>query len=428
MKSNNPGKSSGFLFTFGKFFLPWQMGNQFRRINLNGMERIPRDTPVLIAANHPTAFVDPVILGTYSKPPLYFMTRGDLFSNPTAKRVFESFNMFPVKRTRDGFTDLDRLDEMTQYVMDSLEARRTLCIFVEGVHHTDKRVLPIQKGIGRIAFTAYEKLMQPDLQIIPVGCNYWTSDKPRDVASINVGEPIFVKDYWENYQNLPAQATHQLCKDIQEALKTLCHHVNDPEDDKMAEKLLTLHRSKYPIGHYPVVQYNNDFFEREKRVTEWINTLGDDDKAKMKKKLKKYFGHIEEYNISDEALMHPEWTEVGRWIFLVLLFPLFVVGYLARWPIATFAHYAMNNFAKKKEFKSSVYLGAEFFIGMLWVALLFVISLFTGKPLLIGLAAALPVLYWFSNIYREVADRTFKALRALQHPERKQLLSEREKL
>ncbi len=424
----NRGKSSGFLFTFGKTLLPWQMSNQFRRINLNGLERIPVNTPVLLAANHPTAFIDPVLLGVYSKPPLYFMTRGDLFASPTTRRIFESFNMFPVKRTRDGFTDLDRLDEMTQFVMESLEARRVLCIFVEGMHHADKRVLPIQKGIGRIAFSAYDKYQQSDLQIIPIGCNYWASDQTRDVASINVGKPIFVKDYWETYQNLPAQATHQLCRDIYEAIKPLCHHINDSEDDNLAEKLLTLHRSRYPIGHFPVVHYNNHYFEGEKDVTEWLNTLNDEEKTKLKKKIKKYFGHLEAYNISDEALMHPEWASIGRWMFLVLFFPFFIVGFMARLPIAALAHYGMHNLAQKREFKSSIYLGIEFFVGIVWLLLLLIAALLSRNPLWIGTAMALPVLYWFSTIYPEIAERAFKAMRALQHTERKKLLQEREKL
>ncbi len=428
MNFNTRGKSSGFLFTFGRALLPWQMGNQFRRINLNGLERIPKNTPVLLASNHPTAFIDPVILGVYIKQPLFYMTRGDLFIKPMTRRILESLNMFPVKRTRDGFTDLDRLDEMTQFVLESLEVHQVLCVFVEGMHHADKRVLPIQKGIGRIAFSAYDKLRQDDLQIIPVGCNYWATDSPRDVASINIGTPIFVKDYWETYQNVPAQATHQLCKEISESIKRLCHHIDDTDDDQLAEQLLTLHRSKYPIGHFPVVHYNNGFFDGEKAVTERLNNLDDADKAKLKKKANNYFEHLKTYNINDEALMHPEWAGASRWIFLVLFFPFFIAGYLARLPIALLAHYGMNRMAQKREFKSSIYLGIEYIVGMLWLLLLFIFALLSQKPFLIGLTMSLPILYWFSTIYPEVATRTFSAFRALQHPERKKLLQERKKL
>lgn len=428
MKYNFRGKSSGFLYHFGKSLLPWQMCNQFRQLYLNGLDSIPTNTPVLIAANHPTAFLDPVLLGVFTQPPLYFMTRGDLFTKPLARKVFESFNMFPVKRSRDGFNDMDRLDEMTQYVQDSMGDRKALCIFVEGMHHYDKRLLPIQKGIARVAFASYEKHRQDDLQIIPVGCAYWETDQPRDVAYINVGKPIFVKDYWESYQNLPAQATYQLCKDIYEAIKPLCHHVESPEDDKLAERLLHLQRSEHPVPHFPVFRYNTNAFGKEKRVTDWVNNMGDEEKEKLKKKTKKYNNRLKETNISDEALLHPEWASISRWIFIVLCFPLFLAGALARLPIAALANYMMNNKIRKREFKSSIYLGVEFFVGFFWLLSLIIAALISGKALWIGLTLALPLLYWFSIVYKEVAERAFKALRALQHPERKSLLHEREKL
>ena len=55
-------------------------------------------------------------------------------------------------------------------------------IYVEGEHHLEKRVRPIQKGIVRIAFGACEKLGDDlkDLQIIPVGVNYVAGDQWRD--------------------------------------------------------------------------------------------------------------------------------------------------------------------------------------------------------------------------------------------------------
>ena len=53
-----------------------------RKVHVHNREGVPSDKPVLIAANHPTAFVDPCLLCTYLDPPIYNMARGDIFQKP----------------------------------------------------------------------------------------------------------------------------------------------------------------------------------------------------------------------------------------------------------------------------------------------------------------------------------------------------------
>jgi hypothetical protein len=80
--------------------------------------------------------------------------------------------MFPVYRKKDGYGERDRNDEVFDYVKGKLLEGVAVNIFVEGEHHLDKRVLPMQKGIARIAFGTYQDHRLDDLQIVPVGCNY----------------------------------------------------------------------------------------------------------------------------------------------------------------------------------------------------------------------------------------------------------------
>lgn len=428
MKLKFRHKSKGILYVIFERLLPWQMCNQFKRINLSRIDQIPADTPVLIAANHPTAFIDPIIMGDFAHPPLYFMTRGDLFVKPTVRKIFEQFNMFPVKRNRDGFNDPDRMDEVTEYTLAQMKARQALCVFVEGVHHYDKRLMPIQKGIARLAFTAYENLRQDDLQILPVGAAYWATDRPRDVAFMNVGTPIYIKDYWEDYQKSPAAAVVKLCKDIFEALKPLCFHIDNPDDDNFVERLLTLHRSERPIGHWPIFHFSGIQFEGEKKVIEWVNAMPEEEKGLLKKNVKKYLHKVRDAGLTDEALLHPHWASYSHWIFLLLTLPFFLLGYIVRWPIATLAQNMMDNKIKKREFKTSFYFGIELIAGVLWLSLWLILALCTQKAAWIGIALLLPLLYTFSIIYIEVAQRAIQATKAKNHPKRAELLAERTKL
>ena len=428
MKFSFRHKSKGFLYVAVERLLSWQAHNQFRRINLSGLESIPLDVPVLIAANHPTAFVDPVLLGHYIDPPVYFMTRGDIFNKPLARKALEQFNMFPVKRLKDGFSGTDRLDEATEYVMNSMKERNTLCIFPEGQHHHEKRVLTLQKGIARMAFAAYDRFQQVDLQVIPVGCSYWYTDQIRDVAFFNAGTPLFIKDYQEIYQQSPATAVNKLLKDIHAQLCELSFHIEDPADDNLTERLLTLHRSEHPIGHFSMVRQGKQQFDGEQKVIKWVNTMEPEVKQELNKKVKSYLKQVQQAGLRDDALLNTHWTSFTRWIILLLGLPLFLVGWAVRFPVAALASSMVDNKIKKTEFKTSIWFGIELFGGLFWILLLNIAAFLSRQPVLIGIALSTPLLYPFSVVYRDIFDRAHAAFKAKRHPLRAALLAERKKL
>ena len=54
----------------GRFGLPFYFG----RLEINGKEHIPKEAPYIIAPNHQSAFLDAVLMGTYHKKPISFLT------------------------------------------------------------------------------------------------------------------------------------------------------------------------------------------------------------------------------------------------------------------------------------------------------------------------------------------------------------------
>lgn len=74
----------------------------FRRIDLAGLENIPEGVPVILAANHPTAFLEPCIMACFSGHTLNFLVRGDMFRKGIHDWLLRSLNMLPIFRIRDG--------------------------------------------------------------------------------------------------------------------------------------------------------------------------------------------------------------------------------------------------------------------------------------------------------------------------------------
>ncbi len=349
----------------------------FRKIYVHNRHGVPSDKPVLLAANHPTAFVDPMLLCSYLDPPIYNMTRGDIFQKPFFRKLMEEVNMFPVYRVRDGFAGRDRNDEVFDYCIDKLHNRRVVTIYVEGEHHLEKRVRPTQKGIARIAFAAYERHQLEDLQIIPAGCNYVWGDRPRDEVMVNIGEPIFVKNYWDDYQRDPSGTIQRLCSDIEKALKSVCYHIEKTSDDDLAEQLLTLHRGDNPEPVLPAVVYNNRRFQQEKAVLERLNALSEFEKTTLSERTERYFAALKKAELDDAAMMNPRW---GNWLwlgfFLIGFLPA-LIGWLGSLPFVKLAKYMADTKAKKREFYSSVRIGVGFLTGIPYYFLLFLICLFT---------------------------------------------------
>lgn len=397
----------------------------FSQVFLHNMAGVPSDKPVLLAGNHPTAFVDPMLLCCYLEPPIYNMTRGDIFSKPFFRKFMEGINMFPVYRMRDGYGSRDRNDEVFEYCIGKLYQRRVVTIYVEGEHHLEKRVRPIQKGIARIAFAAYERHRLDDLQIIPAGCSYVSGDQPRDEAMVSVGAPILVKDYWDDYERDSTAAILRLCKDIENALKEVCLHIESKDDDVLAEQLLTLHRSDHPFPTLPVIVHNSPRFAGEKAVLDRLNALPESEKSNLKEKTGAYFAALERAGLNDAALRNPgkgAWTWLA---FFALGFLPWMIGYLSSWPLARLAKWVADTKVKKREFYSSVRMGVAMLAGIPYYLILMLICFMTGKPLWIALGLSLVLLGWFAQYYGDVWRRWRAARKALGSRERAALLAMR---
>lgn len=400
----------------------------FRKIYLHNRRGIKAKTPVLIAANHPTAFIDPIFFCLFFDPPVYNMTRGDIFQKPFFRRLMESVNMFPVFRRRDGYEGRDRNDEVFEFCQKKLRQGVAVNIFVEGEHHLDKRVMPLQKGIARIAFGTYERHKMDDLQVVPVGCNYVHGDLARDEAKIIVGDPIFVKDYWAAYQENQNATIIQLCRDIETALKSICYHIEDKADDTLAEQLLALWRNDHAAAHWPIIEHRATRFFGEKALLDHLNSIPASTKNTLRESTTKYFSALDKAGTNDECLTHPEHANTSWILFLLLCSPLALAGFLVGWPVRALARWVAQKTVKKREFYTSILMGVAMVAGAFYFLGLLLIGLLSGASWLVSVALLMPVLVWVSMFWKETMLRWEFARKAKAHPERERLLSMRKEV
>src|SRR5437588_9216348 len=60
-----------------------------------GREHIPAEGPVIIAANH-RSFLDPFVIGTMARRPMYYVAKQELFRHRLQAWVLSALGAFPV--------------------------------------------------------------------------------------------------------------------------------------------------------------------------------------------------------------------------------------------------------------------------------------------------------------------------------------------
>src|SRR5213078_2778898 len=77
----------------------------FRRIEVAGLEHVPRDTPVIFVLNHPNALVDPVFLLCLAPRRVAFVAKAPLFRMPLIGSLVRALDSLPAYRRQDEGQD-----------------------------------------------------------------------------------------------------------------------------------------------------------------------------------------------------------------------------------------------------------------------------------------------------------------------------------
>jgi len=243
------------VYKFLRIIVKWLLKVYFRKIYLTGAENIPKEGPVLITANHPDGFTEPLLLACFLKRPLHFLVRGDLFKNPFLEPVLVSTNQIPIFRSKDGFSNLRNNEKSLEKVVNLLSKGIALLVFAEGSTKLVKRIRPIQKGTAKIAFQTLEQHPGLPLQLVPVSLYYTEQVTFRSEVIISIGEPISINDYFEDENVNTAKNINKIKELTEEKMKTLMPSIGDKLIRK-AEKFAPFAYANSSYQVFPVLDNN----------------------------------------------------------------------------------------------------------------------------------------------------------------------------
>ena len=213
------------LYNFLRPYVDFCTRGSYHQLKVEG--QLPEDGAVIIAPNHTNTLMDALVVLQTRKAPTAFGARADIFRNPSIARILRFLRIVPMVRSRDGLHNVERNRETFREVAALLQHRLPFCLFSEGRHRPMHSLLPIQKGIARIAL---ESAAHGHTYIVPTGIDYSDFFHYRGTCRLVYGDPFDVNGFLAGHPALgEAEVYRRLRTELFDRIKGLIRYVPDDE-------------------------------------------------------------------------------------------------------------------------------------------------------------------------------------------------------
>lgn len=357
------------------YFIFWLgLGFSFRLFFKRVVQVRPNKTRfgrTIFVSNHPSAFLDPIVIARLRKPVIFFMTRSDVF-NKFTKPLFWLAHMLPIYRQQDGGNSQEKNKKVFKKATQALARNRNLLVFGEGITDDifERRLKPIKKGAIRIGFTALEDLnWSVEIKIQGLGINYTNPGFLRSEVLIAGAEPIVLNDYKEAYLENPSRVISELNRVLELRMQGQITHLITDENVILHEQLMMLTRKGMNVHCFDHNLSLEERWQYSQNLAQALNENKYENNAiweHLKQVIQAYFAELAKNKLTEAELywfrIEKNWKQ-NQYLKMVLWFPFFILGLIH----VALPYFWVKRFVEKILKRPVFWSGAK--LGMLLVIL-----------------------------------------------------------
>jgi 1-acyl-sn-glycerol-3-phosphate acyltransferase len=213
---------------------------------------------MVVAANHPNALLDPLIVLRSARRLVRPLAKAPLFTHPIIGLALRVLGGLPVYRRQDDPALMGQNDRTFEAAIAALADGAAIQIFPEGQSHSASELSPLKTGAARIALQAEAAHgWSLGVRIVPVGLTYARKPFFRGDALALVGDSIGVTDLRAAYEADDHAAARDLTRRIDAGLRAVTVNLSSHEERALVEtaeriwareKGLARWRERAPLG------------------------------------------------------------------------------------------------------------------------------------------------------------------------------------
>ncbi len=278
----------------------------FRSIHIRNKDVIPEKGPLLVLANHPSTFMDPIVVAAILNRKVFFLAKGQLFKTGFSKWILPKFNIIPVYRKQDDPSQMVKNEETFVKCYEHLERNGAILMFPEGISITERKLHAIKTGASRIVLGAEARNdFKLGVHIVNIGLNYENPHRFNRDLFINIHKPIKVSDYKNAYLKDSFDGAKTLTLDITRQLEKLIIAIVDDKTDTLVKDIETLYKSHLSKERSLANNEKDAEFIITKNILETVNYFTEHDPIMVEnihQRIKSYFKNLNDLGIDDTAL------------------------------------------------------------------------------------------------------------------------------
>ena len=198
----------------------------YRKLTFSG--DLPDDGAVIIAPNHTSTLMDALVILCSRRGRTVFGARADIFHKPLVAKILRFLRIVPMARLRDGFESVLHNRETFAEVDDVLANGIPFCLFAEGKHRPMHSLLPIGKGVARLAFASAK---ERKTYVVPAGIDHGSFFRYRRPCKVTFGEPVDVNAFLQAHEHdSEAETFKEFRRVLFRRISSLITYVPDDDD------------------------------------------------------------------------------------------------------------------------------------------------------------------------------------------------------